>query len=179
MKRVSGLKGKLLNLSVSPTGKQVLKVELDGDFTQRYDDLKDFPVTVEVKRWRRDRSLDANAYFWLLADRLAAEMGISKEEVYRTQIRQIGGVSTTVCVKSEAVDQLCEVWKNNGIGWQSETFDSKIPGCTNVILYYGSSTYDTKQMSALIEKTVQDCQAVGIETKTPEEIQSLLDQWGG
>jgi hypothetical protein len=50
---------------------------------------------------------------------------------------------------------------------------SKINGCTNVILYYGSSTYNTAQMSLLIDHLVQDAKALGIETMTPQELEAL------
>ena len=73
--------------------------------------------------------------------------------------------------------QLCEAWSKNGIGWQTDTFPSKIEGCTNVILYYGSSTYDTAQMSRLINLILDECRQVGIEVKSEEEINSLLNSW--
>jgi hypothetical protein len=47
-----------------------------------------------------------------------------------------------------------------------------------VILYYGSSTYDTAQMSRLINNIIEECRQLGIETKSEEEVQSLLRQWG-
>jgi hypothetical protein len=80
-------------------------------------------------------------------------------------------------VVDKAVDRLCQVWSRNGLGWQTETFPSKIEGCTNVILYYGSSSYDTEQMSALIDYLVQECKALGIETMPPEEIESLINNY--
>lgn len=95
-------------------------------------------------------------------------------EISLKKFRQIGGVSETVCVMNGAVDKLCAGWSKNGLGWHTEAFPSKIDGCTNVILYYGSSTYDTRQMSALIDSLVQDCKALGIETKSEEEIDSLI-----
>jgi hypothetical protein len=55
---------------------------------------------------------------------------------------------------------------------------SKIEGCTNVVLYYGSSTYDKAQMSRLINNIVEECRQLGIETKSAEEVDSLLRQWG-
>ena len=61
----------------------------------------------------------------------------------------------------------------------SETSPSKIDGCTNVILYYGSSEYDTRQMSRLINLIVEDCKIQGIETMTPDELSALLDRWEG
>ena len=122
--------------------------------------------------------MDANAYFFVLADKLAEKLNTTKEEVYRNAIKQIGGVSETVCVKDQAVERLCEGWRKNGIGWQTDTLPSKIPGCTNVILYYGSSTYDTKQMSLLLQNIIEDCKAQGIPTETPNEIARLKALWG-
>jgi hypothetical protein len=82
-----------------------------------------------------------------------------------------------VCVKNEAVERLCEGWRHNGLGWQTDIVPSKLKGCTNVILYYGSSTYNTEQMSRLINLIVEDCKIQGIETRTPEEIANMLSLW--
>ena len=131
-----------------------------------------------MAKHRERRSLDANAYAWVLIDRIAEKKRIPKEEVYRNAIREIGGVSDLVCVQDRAVKRLREQWDRKGIGWHSETMESKLPGCTVVILYYGSSSYDTAQMSALIDSLVQDAQALGIETRSPKEIQALLDEYG-
>jgi hypothetical protein len=140
--------------------------------------LLDFDLSCLLKRYRKDRSLDANAYCWVLLDKLAVTLKLPKEELYRDYIRQMGGNSATGCFKNEAVNDLIKNWESNGIGWQADTFDSKFGGCTNVILYYGSSTYDTEQMSRLIELIVQDCKALGIETKTPDELAELKARWG-
>ena len=126
-----------------------------------------------MKQHRNKRSLDANGYAWVLMDKIAARMHIDKVEVYREAIKNIGGVSETVCVQDKAVDRLRQGWEQNGIGWQTDTMPSKLKGCTNVILYYGSSTYDTQQMSLLIDHIVQDAKALGIETMTPAELEAL------
>ena len=131
----------------------------------------------EIKQIRKKRSLDANAYCFVLLDRLSAELQTPKEELYRRYIKEVGDVSDIVCVKDKAAKRLTEQWERNGLGWQTETFLSKLDGCTNVILYYGSSVYDTKQMSRLIDLIVQDCHSIGIETKNPNEIKSLLEEW--
>lgn len=132
---------------------------------------------VVVKPQRKKRSLDANAYAWVLIDRLAEKLGRTKTEIYREYIREIGGVSETVCVLEKAAEKLIEGWEKNGIGWQAETMQSKIDGCVNVVLYFGSSTYDTAQMSRLIDMIVQDCKAQGIETMTPFELDALKERW--
>ena len=138
---------------------------------------KDKPHIAKLFEKRNRRSLDANAYFWVLCDKLSAALRISKEETYRNLIRDIGGNSETVCVQTAAVEKLKKGWGHNGLGWVVDTFPSKIEGCTNVTSYYGSSTYDTEQMSRLIDNTVQDCKAVGIETATPEELALMKSRW--
>lgn len=139
--------------------------------------LDDKKYVIEVKHYRKKRSLDANAYCWVLIGKLAEKTGYKKSEIYRNAIREIGGNSETVCVQDKAVDKLCRGWEHNGEGWQTETALSKINGCTNVTLYYGSSVYDTKQMSRLIDSIVEDCRAVGIETMTPGELEALKQEW--
>lgn len=177
------ISGKIVGANIGfKTNKPQLTIEINerNDFKQLVDELgeKD-KLSVEIKEYKERRSLDANAYFFVLADKLAEKLNITKEEIYRNAIKNIGGVSETVCVKNKAVERLCEGWRKNGLGWQTDTFPSKIEGCTNVILYYGSSTYDTAQMSRLIDNIVQDCKAVGIETRTPNEIANLLSIWEG
>ena len=137
---------------------------------------KEYVLTIKEKK--KKRSLDANAYCWVLLDRLAAQIHESKEAIYKSYIKEIGGNSELVCVKSEAAEKLCSAWERNGLGWQTDTMPSKLKGCTNVVLYYGSSVYDTEQMSRLIELIVQDCELFGIETKDPAELERLVQEWG-
>lgn len=171
------MKGRLIDLAVGMDGRQRVTISIVGDIREQFDALKDGDINVEIKKFRNRRSLDANAYAWVLIDKLADALGLTKEEVYREAIRNIGGVSETVCIKDEAVDKLREGWKHNGLGWHSDTMPSKLPGCTNVILYYGSSTYDSKQMSSLIDVLVEACKAQGIETATPAELAALEEGW--
>lgn len=132
---------------------------------------------VEIKQHREKRSLDSNAYAWVLIDRLAAKTGVPKTLIYRSYIREIGGNSETVCVQDEAAEKLRYGWEHNGLGWLTDSTRSKIPGCTNVILYYGSSTYDTEQMSRLIDMIVQDCREQGIETLPPHKLAAMMEGW--
>ena len=172
--------GSIKDITIGLDGKAqvTLTVNEKSSFLQGADELvgKD-KLNIELKPFKAKRSLDANAYFFVLADKLADKLGTTKEDVYRNAIRNISGVSEIVCVRDKAAQHLCEVWGQNGLGYQTETFPSKIEGCTNVVLYYGSSTYDTAQMSRLISNVVQDCKAVGIETMTPNEIARMLAMW--
>lgn len=146
------------------------------DISKAFNDLKDHPVEISIKKAARRRSRDANALCWLLIDKIAEKTRIPKTEIYRNAIREIGGVSEVVCVQERAVERLRSGWEKNGIGWQSETAPSKIPGCTNVILYYGSSTYNTAQMSRLLDLIIQEAEQQGIPTLR-DEAAELLGKW--
>lgn len=111
-----------------------------------------------------------------MCSELAAKTNIPVEQIYLNHIRNIGGNSEVVCVKKEAAEKLRSVWKKGGIGWTSEIMPSKLDGCVNVILYYGSSTYDTSQMSRLIGQMIQDCNEQGIPTQTPRELASIREE---
>ena len=170
------MKGRIKDVLTSITGETVLSLEITGGL-ETLDDLFDKDLSIELKEWRKKRSLDANAYFWVLCSKLAEATDVPKTEIYKQAILDIGGNSESYCGQPEAVERLCHAWERQGIGWIAETFESKVDGCVNVMLYYGSSSYDTKQMSRLIENVVQDCKAVGIETMPPEELKRLIERW--
>ena len=168
---------RLLDLTFGINGKQRLTVELDSDYRAEFDDLKDTDVDVTIKKHRVKRSLDANAYCWVLVDKIAEKRHMSKLEVYRNAIRDIGGVSEIICIQNKAAQTMKDLWTRNGIGWQVEELESKLPNCTNMVLYKGSSVFDTRQMSALIDSLIQDAKAIGIETRPEWEIQQLLEEY--
>ena len=160
--------GTWVSLLIDPAGARQARAFAQG---------MDKPHRVTLKLWRERRSLDANAYFWVLVGKLAERLGIPAAEIYRRYIPEIGGNSETVCIPAKGADRLREGWERNGKGWVTEIMPSKLPGCVNVILYYGSSTYDTAQMSRLISLAVQDCREQGVETMTPQELAAMMEGW--
>ena len=170
--------GKLKDRMRLAGGEWLVSFTTRDDPGQIFDDLKDEAVKVEIKKASKARSKDANAYCWVIIDKIAEKTGVSRAEVYRHAIKEIGGVSTIVCVQDRAVDRLREGWEKNGIGWQTDVLKSRIDGCTNVIMYYGSSVFDSRQMSRLIDSLVQEAEGLGIPTY-PEETERMKKQWRG
>ena len=170
------MRGRFIDLTIGMNRKQRITLELDSDFQNEYDRLKNAELNIEINKHRKRRSLDANAYAWVLIDKLAAALSLDKAAVYKEAIRNIGGVTETVCVKERAAAKLVSAWEAHGIGWQTATMPSKIQGCINVVLYYGSSTYDTKQMSLLIDHLVYEAKELDIETMSPTELQKLIER---
>ncbi len=139
---------------------------------------KDKLYDLTVKEHQKKRSLDANAYCWVLINKLADVMRIPPTEVYRQAIQEISGNNEIIPVKQEAVEQFKQAWASHGLGWICRDMGrSKIPGYWNLMVYYGSSVYNSKQMSDLIENLVQDCKALDIDVMTEKDRSLLLQEW--
>ena len=146
------------------------------EFVNSLEDGKEYEL--DISKAVKKRSNDANRYFWELVGKLSAKINVSPEDIYRTYIRDIGGNYEVMPIKDEAVETWQSIWKQRGIGWQCDVIgESKLRGYTNVICYYGSSTYDSRQMSRLIDLCIQDCKTQGIETMTPTELASLMENY--
>jgi hypothetical protein len=179
------LTGKITNVSLSFLEKKLhITVEVNEQdiATQMLDELQGLDkLAFKFGKVRKKRSLDANAYAWVLIGKIAEKTKVSKDEIYQEAIRNVGGNYEIVCCKDDAVETLRTIWQNrgseHGSGWVTETMPSKIAGCTNVFLYYGSSVFDVDQMNRLITNLQHDCAQLGIEVKPQAEINSLLNSW--
>lgn len=138
---------------------------------------------IEIKENRKRRSMNANAYCWVLCQKLAEYMSrdgqyISKEDVYRKAIQDCGHFQY-VLVRTEQVVEFIRKWQANGIGWLAIDVgkcNAEIDG-NNIQIYHGSSVYNTQEMSRLIECLIDECSQVGISTKDDSEIKALLERW--
>ena len=161
-------------------GKIELSFECDKSILKQLDNLKDDKeLTVQVKEYRQKRSLSQNAYMWVLLDEIGKAINRSKEDVYKELVKDYG-VFEILPLKDEAVKRFNHNWCKNGLGWFTETLGkSKLKGYTNLIAYYGSSTYDTKEMARLLDAVVNECEELGIPTMTMAEIMLLQNDNGG
>ena len=151
----------------------VVNETLNADQMQEYFEK---PLDIKIDVARKKRGLNANGYAWALLGELQEKLKIPKEEIYKEYVRRCGPFEV-VPIKDEAVERFVESWGNNGLGWVCDTTKSKLDGYTNVITYYGSSTYNTKEMGVLLDTIVEDCIEQGIPTKRKEEIENLLEEW--
>ena len=134
--------------------------------------------TAKLSKYRKKRSNDANAYCWALMDRLADVLDTTKEDIYREMVRRVGPYKVFHLTEDEA-NTFRVGWEKIGKGWPTEQVDYTPDGDRVVIrAYYGSSTYNTKQMSRLIDMVVSECKEQGIETLTPLELERMKEAWG-
>ena len=135
---------------------------------------------VDIKEHREKRSLDANAYCWVLIGKLAAKLRVPPNDVYRQYIQDIGGNYTIVPVKEDRTDHWERIWCSGHVGRMVKDLGPcrTLDGYHNIMSYIGSSDYDTAQMSRLIDLIVQDCKEHGIETLTPDKLDAMKVKWG-
>lgn len=144
---------------------------------QFVDSMKpDTTYTASIKRQKR--SLTANAYAWQLMGQLAKTLGIPTNDVYRKMILEMGDNFEVIALQEDAVQSFTDHWQANGIGWIVKPLGAHmLRGYMEVAAYYGSSTYDSKQMSQLIDLIVFECKEQGIETLPPERLSAMVDEW--
>lgn len=144
---------------------------------------KNKEVQIDVKKISEDRTLNANAYMWKLCSELAEKLSnekvkYTKEDIYRKEIKE-SGIWADDEISPDKVKWRRAAWEQIGTGWITERVDFTPDGEKEIIrFYYGSSRYNKNQMHKLLQNLVQDCQAVGIETKTPNEIANLISLMG-
>ncbi len=137
-------------------------------------------LQAEIKQYRKRRSLDANAYFHVLARKIAEALNISEEESKVNLVLDYGAVMTDA-EGGKVGFKLPASVDVNSIYRYAKWFDTRVEGGKEFncyIVYEHTRNYSTKQMARLIDGAVYECQNLGIETMTPQEIESLKNSWG-
>ena len=131
-------------------------------------------LTVEVTREKKRRSLDANAYLWVLLGKMAAVLQTDKDAVYIEMLSRYG-VYTHVVVKPQVAERVKQEWRT-----VRELGEVTVNGKVGIQLqcYFGSSSYTTAEMATLIDGVISECKDMGIETATPAELDRMMGEWG-
>lgn len=173
------LTGKIKECLISALSqKTVITLELgNNDFSrEELDELMNCDkLDISIKKWHQKRSLNANAYMWVLCGKLAEKLNIGKEDVYRRHIQEVG-VYRIIELNTEISKTVFTAWQKLGVGWFVEEC-TECNGIVTAFLYYGSSTYNTAQMSRLIDSIVEECEIQGIQTATPDELAKMKSLW--
>lgn len=172
--------GKLKDLGFDRDGHQTITVTVRADFAEEFDRLKDGDVEVTIEKYSEKRSKNANRYCWVLCTRIAEvrDVNETKEDVYRKAIREVGIFKDYPDLTEDRAKTLSVAWGMIGTGWFTERVDYEPDGeHFTVRCYYGSSQYNARQMNRLIDYLVQDAQALGIPTETPDEIAKIKSLW--
>lgn len=179
-------KGTLIDVSRDwKTGKMRLTFEFDSDVSTAIDKIKDKLLRITVKLWRDKRSLDANSYYWVLLSRLAEAVGISKPRAHNLMLRKYGQnlvidsqIAFLVIPDTEEAEETALEAESFHIRPTSQVKQGKDgKAYRTYTVLAGSSTYDTKEMSELINGLVAECKEQGIETLPPEELARMMSEY--
>lgn len=139
------------------------------------DSIKDCEkLTIKAKKFRQKRSLDSNAYAWVLMQKIAEVINSDKWSVYLECLQKYSRAFTHVIVKPEAVDAMKELYRTC-IDLGEITVNGRSGHQLQV--YFGSSTFDSKEMSVFIDGIVSECKELCIETLTPSELERMNAEW--
>ena len=157
------------------TKKPTISFEINerNDFERMVDDLKDKEkLSIEVKPYREKRSLNANAYAWVLIGKIADATRAGKDEVYLKCLKRYG--------QSDLISILSTVPVEHYLKYYEEAGRSTLNGkeFTHYRVYKGSSEFDTLEMSIFIDGVVTEAKDLGISTETPEELARMKSMWG-
>lgn len=172
------MKGRIRDMGRGFDGSLTVTLSLPPQHAESIHALMRDEISVEIKKWREHRSLSANALLWAVCEELAQALKISKIEVYRKAIKDVG-VYQPLPIRDDAVDAFCRNWESGGIGWLAEKTDkSKTPGYTLVFAYFGSSTYDSKEFSRLVDCLIDEAEQIGIVLKAGPELEQKAREMG-
>lgn len=182
--------GRLKGLGIDLMSRhQKLEIEVDSDIRKEYDKLKDKEkLRIRIVQYRKKRSLDANAYYWTLLTKFADVIGLSNPEAHNMMLRGYGqseifdgkAVYVTIPDTEEAEKKV-----NNATDYHLAPTSQVRMGNDDVMyrtyrLLRGSRTYDTKEMSCLIDGLITCCKEAGIpetEIATPNEKRTLEEKY--
>jgi hypothetical protein len=151
----------------------MLEINERNDFEMLVDDMRDKEkLSIEIKQYRQHRSLNANAYAWLLIGQIADILRAGKDEIYLKLLKRYG--------QSELISVLSHVPIGNYIRYYEEAGESELNGkmFTHYRVYKGSSEFDSREMSIFIDGVVSEAKELGIQTETPNQLAEMKSRWG-
>jgi len=150
---------------------QMLTLRLSDNVTAQYDELIDKDLDISIKVHRGKRSLNANAFLWLLCNELGNKLRLSKEEIYLNSLRHYGQSEIVSVISTANVKGIFKYYDELGQG------EVNGKAFTHYKVYKGSSEYDTSEMSILLDGVVEEAKEQGIQVLSASEIDLLKREW--
>ena len=173
------MRGRLVDMTIGLNRKYRVTVEVDRDFREDFDRLKDQPLDIEIKKHREKRSKDANAYFHVLVNRIAAERGGKDDDVKRQLVVEYGALDrdedgTVIGFKLPASVDVGKIYPYVRC-FDTREENGKLFKC--YLVYKHTSDMDSKEMARLIDGAIETAKELGIETDTPEQLARYREEW--
>ena len=166
------VKGRIIDVKTFKTKR--VTFELEYCDTASINELYGKDLRIKAEVWREKRSLNANSYLWVLLSRIAEKIRSDKWTVYLEMMQRYSTSFTHVIVKPHAVKAVMEMYRT-----AVDLGEITVNGETGhqLQVYFGSSTFDTREMSVLLEGVVSECRELGIETLPQGELERMVNAW--
>lgn len=142
------------------------------------DPEKDY--TVKIEPVKRKRSLNSNAYAWVLMTEIANVLRTDKEDVYVEMLKRYGQIAEDKDGNKVIFSVRSDIDATSFYKYLERIGTGTVNGTefTHYRALKGSSDFDTKEMSIFIDGIVSEAKNLGIETMTPDEIARMNAAWG-
>ena len=128
---------------------------------------RDKEYQIEIKEYKPKRSLDSNSYCWVLCQKIANVMRLSKEEVYQRMLKEYGQF-VIIKIRSDIMPQTYFKYY--------EEVNQK-EGYTYYKIFKGGSEMDSLEFSILLDGVVSECKELGIQTLDEIELERMMNEW--
>ena len=135
-------------------------------------------LSISAKKYRKKRSLDANALLWKCLGEMAEAIKTDKWQVYLEMLKRYGKF-THIVVKEKAVDEVKKQWRECEVVGEVEVDgENGTQKAVQMLCYFGSSTYNTKEFSNLLDGVKSEMVDMGLEPPLSEDMRRALEMWG-
>lgn len=134
--------------------------------------FKDNPLEINADIKRNRRSNDANRLLWECLKELSIKRKEDNWELYLEMLRKYG-VYTYACIRPNAVESFKKRWRE-----VQEVGTVNINGeeATQLLCFYGSSTYDSKEFSRLLDGVIEEMARENLPTPTSKEMRLAIER---
>lgn len=130
-------------------------------------------LSIEATKYRKKRSLSANALLWACLGEIATVLRTDKWDVYLLMLKRYGKF-TYICVKPNVVEAVKAQWREC-----EEVGKITLNGqeAVQLLCYFGSSTYNTQEMSVLLDGVISEMKEIGLQPPMSSEMKRALEEW--
>lgn len=151
-----------------------LTFEIAEDVTGSIDKLSECErLSIKVTKHREKRSLNANGLLWKCIGDIADALRTDKWQVYLTMLKRYGKF-TYIVVKEKAVDAVKAQWRECEVIGEITVNGQK---AVQMLCYFGSSTLDSKEFSALLDGVISEMKEMGLETPMQSDLKRVIEEY--
>lgn len=166
--------GQIKDMYMGMDGKFTISLCVDQE-PGELESLKDKNLRIKITQDRKHRSLDANALLWHCIGKIAKSFTPPRDkwEIYLDELRKYGKFSY-ILMDEKAVESFKQMWRETEVVGEVDVNGRK---AVQLLCYYGSSTYNTKEFSVLLDGVIEDMEDLGLQPPIPRDIRSALEEW--